>query len=74
MRKQKGFTLLELLVALAIISAITLVSLDILFNIQIGANRNVNQLMINDDLSISIRAIRQDIILLPIKAGLEIRE
>ena len=62
MSKQRGFTLLELLVALAIVSAVILVALDVMFNIQWGSGRNVNQLTINSDLSTAVAAIHKDLL------------
>ena len=61
MNSQKGFTLLELLVALAISGALILVALDVLFNIQLGTTRNVNQLTINADLNTTVIAIQGDL-------------
>ena len=53
---------MELIVVLAISSAVLLVALDVIFNIHLGSARNVDQLTIDSDLSPAVMAIHKDLL------------
>ena len=61
MSKQRGFTILELMIVLSISAAVMLVTLNLLFSVQWGTSRNVNQVNINSALSPAITAIYKDL-------------
>ena len=61
MSRQNGFTLIELLVGLAIGSSILIVTVALLFTIQIESVRSRSQMVIDYDVNLAASAIQQDL-------------
>ncbi len=62
MNRQKGFTLLELVVALGISSLILLLVLQVYISLNLDYVRNVNRFTTNVDINQAITAIHQDLV------------
>ncbi len=60
--KQSGFTLIEVVVAVGISAVILMVATGVLFNLNIGFVRNINQITSDMDLQRAIDAIHPDLI------------
>ncbi|MFC2022255.1 type II secretion system protein J [Chloroflexota bacterium] len=61
MNRQKGFTIVELVVALGISGLFIMLALQIYVNLSLDHSRNVNRLTANSDINQAITAIHQDL-------------